>query len=210
MTAITVIAWLVCGCVAGIALVPITRRVMTVQLPTTAMLAVSGVLTAALWGALAWLRPTWPELVVDSVFIALAVSLALVDVVEYRLPKLLVRSLYVASIGASIGVQLTDGDARHLLRAAIGMICLLLIYLVIAMTFPGDLGAGDVRLAGIIGWVLAWHSWATLLMGAVLGTFAGALLAVAVMITRHSHRGGHLPAGPTMLLGALGALMLAP
>jgi leader peptidase (prepilin peptidase)/N-methyltransferase len=210
MTAAQIVAvWALIGGVTGAALVPVARRTMLTARPVTSTLAVSIALTAAAWGLLAWRQPAWPELVVYSAFAALAVPLALVDSFERRLPTPLVHALYVALIVASAGVGLMDGDAGRMLRAAFGMAGSLLIYLVIAMAFPGDLGAGDVRLAGAIGWVLAWHSWPTLLTGAVIGAAAGAVLGVAFMMARGALRGVRLPAGPTMVFGALSALVLA-
>ncbi len=182
---------------------------MVTARPAVTVLAMSVLLTAAAWGVLAWRGPTWSDLVVYSAFAMLAVPLALVDAHEQRLPTPLMRSLYVVSIAMSAAVELLDGDAGRVLRAALGLAGSLLVYLVIAMAHPGDLGAGDVRLAGVIGWVLAWHSWSTLLVGAVLGAAAGGVLTVAAMVTLRMTRGVRVPAGPTMLLGALGALALA-
>lgn len=205
-TAQTVAAWMLAGGVAGAALTPVTRRTMLTARPMASVLTASIVLTTAAWGLLAWRQPAWPELVVYSAFAALAVPLALVDVFERRLPTPLVRSLYVVLVVASAGVGLMEGDAGRMLQATFGMAGSLLVYLIIAMAFPGDLGAGDVRLAGAIGWVLAWHSWPTLLTGALLGAAAGAVLGVVFMVARGALRGVHLPAGPTMILGALSAL----
>lgn len=202
-------AWTLLGGLAGAALAPVTRRTMVTARPAVTVLAMSVLLTAAAWGVLAWRGPTWSDLVVYSAFAMLAVPLALVDAHEQRLPTPLMRSLYVVSIAMSAAVELLDGDAGRVLRAALGMAGSLLVYLVIAMAHPGDLGAGDVRLAGVIGWVLAWHSWSTLLVGAVLGAAAGGVLTVAAMVTLRMTRGVRVPAGPTMLLGALGALALA-
>ena len=206
MIAVHTAAWALSGGAVGAALAPVTHRVMRSRPPMIAVLTVSAVVTLALWGLLAWRRQAWPELVVDSALAGLAVPLALVDVVERRLPTPLIRSLYAVSIAAAAGL---DWDVGRLIRAAVGMTASLLVYLAIAMAFPGDLGAGDVRLAGAIGWILAWHSWSTLLAGAVLGAAAGGLAGAAFLAFRRSSQNRHMPAGPTMLLGALGALWLA-
>lgn len=60
------------------------------------------------------------------------------------------------------------------IRAGTRMAVALAVFLAIGMTTPDAIGAGDVRLAGAVGWVLAWHGWATLALGATL--FAAAMM----------------------------------
>jgi leader peptidase (prepilin peptidase)/N-methyltransferase len=67
------------------------------------------------------------------------------------------------------------------------------------------MGFGDVRLAGLIGGVLAYVSWPALLFGAFGGFFLGALAGVAVL-ARGGDRKAALPFGPFMLAGALVAI----
>lgn len=206
----SVLSWTLLGAAAGAALVPVTNRITKVHLVTALVLPVSLTLTAVAWGALAWRRGDWPNVLVYSAFAALAVPLAIVDTLERRLPGPLMRTLYAAMITLSAAVALPHGDGYSLLRAATGMAASLLVYLAIAMAAPGNLGAGDVRLAGVIGWVLAWHGWTTLITGAVLGTMAGGVVATILIVSRRVPSYGHLPAGPTMMFGALAALMVAP
>ncbi|WP_460401607.1 hypothetical protein [Actinophytocola sediminis] len=136
-----------------------------------------------------------------SALAALAVPLAIIDAREQRLPLPLIHSAYAAVIAPLTASALLDGDMTNALRAASGMTISLLFYLTIALTSPGNLGAGDVRLADITGWTLAWNSWETLDLGAA--TFALTTLAVLIALLRRTH----IPTGPTMLLGTFIALL---
>jgi prepilin signal peptidase PulO-like enzyme (type II secretory pathway) len=138
-----------------------------------------------------------------------AVPLAIIDTVEHRLPKQFMRSAYAALIASLVLTGLAEGDMGGLLRASIGMTGSLLVYLAIAMACPGDLGAGDVRLAGVIGWVLAWHGWTTMVAGALLGAAVGSILGLSAIVGRYAVRHTQIPAGPAMLLGAVTALLIA-
>ncbi|MGH3761022.1 MAG: hypothetical protein ACRDTB_25075 [Actinophytocola sp.] len=209
MTATQVALGVLIGAGVGAALVPMTRRSMNGQAAVGALLPVSALLTAVSWGLLAWRFPAWPALFVYGAFATLAVPLAIVDAIEYRLPTLLVRTAYAAAIGSSLIVIATEEDVGRLLRATLGMAGLLLVYLMVALAFPNDLGAGDVRLAGVIGWVLAWDSYPTLLTGAVLSAVIGGVVGIAALVARRTPRPGQVPAGPTMLLGSFVALLLA-
>lgn len=201
--------WTFLGAAVGAVLAPLSSRAAKIRIEMAVALPVSAALTAMLWGALAWRRADWPDLLVYSAFAALAVPLAVVDAFERRLPRPLMRALYAATLVLSAVIALSDGDGNRLLRAATGMTASLIVYLVIAMAAPGDLGAGDVRLAGVIGWVLAWHSWPALFVGLVLGTVAGALVGATLILARRIPRRGHIPAGPTMLFGALVTLIIS-
>jgi leader peptidase (prepilin peptidase)/N-methyltransferase len=202
------LTWALAGIIVGITLVPMTRRAMNTPMPAGLQLAVTVPLTAALFGAVRWRLPSMPEMIAYCAFAAFAISLATVDMRERRLPKPLMHATFAAVVIASMLSTSITGDTGSLIRAAIGMVCSFAVYLAIAMAFAGDLGAGDVRLAGIIGWITAWHSWSALFAGALLGTLGGCMVGVAALMTNRG-KPGHLPAAPTMLLGALLALIVA-
>jgi leader peptidase (prepilin peptidase)/N-methyltransferase len=204
-----VLLWALAGATAGAALVPVTRQAMNTAVRATLLLLVAATLTAGLFALIAWRLPAWPGLAGYSAFVAVAVPLAIVDVVEHRLPKQFMRAAYAALITSFGLTGLAEGDMGGVLRASIGLTGSLLVYLAIAMAFPGDLGAGDVRLAGVIGWVLAWHGWTTLFAGVVLGAVVGSIVGLAVIFGRRTVHRTQIPAGPAMLLGAVAALVVA-
>lgn len=196
-----VLIWTVTGLVIGAALGPTTvhlaRRPPTWHPPLSAVSAT----TAALFAMLSWRTPVSPELISYSALTALAVPLAIIDASEQRLPLPLIHSAYAAVVIPLTASAILNYDMTNALRAASGMTISLLTYLTIALASPGNLGAGDVRLAGITGWVLAWNSWEILALGTA--TFALTTLAVLIALRHQTH----IPAGPTMLLGTLIALL---
>jgi leader peptidase (prepilin peptidase)/N-methyltransferase len=67
---------------------------------------------------------------------------------------------------------------------------------------------GDVKLAGVLGWYLAYLSWRTLIYGAAGGFVISALVSVVLLATRRVDRRAHLPFGPSMLLAAVLAVIV--
>jgi leader peptidase (prepilin peptidase) / N-methyltransferase len=196
-----VLIWTVTGLVVGAALGPATVHSAHRRTARHLLLPVAAAMTAALFAVLAWRTPARAELIAFSALAALAVPLAIIDAREQRLPLPLIHSAYAAVITPLTTTALLDGNVTDALRATSGMTTSLLFYLTIALTSPGGLGAGDVRLAGITGWALAWKSWETL----ALGTAVFALTTLAMLIALRQRT--HIPAGPTMLLGTFIALL---
>jgi leader peptidase (prepilin peptidase) / N-methyltransferase len=71
------------------------------------------------------------------------------------------------------------------------------------------MGFGDVKLAGILGGVLAYLSWSTFVIGAFAGFVLGALVGVALIAGHRATRKTAIPFGPFMVAGALVALFAA-
>lgn len=199
--------WALVGAATGAALVPVTRQVMNTDTRTTPCLPLSAALTATLFALVAGRLPAWPDLLGYSAFAALAVPLATIDIAEHRLPTALIHANYVTTMIVFATSAAMAGDLSGVLRAAGGAAASLGLYLAIALAFPGELGAGDVRLAGLIGWILGWHGWTTLFLGAALGSIAGGALAAVTIASRAGQR-SQIPAGPTMLIGAFAALLI--
>jgi leader peptidase (prepilin peptidase)/N-methyltransferase len=78
-----------------------------------------------------------------------------------------------------------DGHGHALLRAAVGMIGLPATYLTVALLSRGGLGAGDIRLAALVGLALAWRSWTALTTGTLMAfgyACAAGLIAITVLL----------------------------
>jgi leader peptidase (prepilin peptidase)/N-methyltransferase len=65
------------------------------------------------------------------------------------------------------------------------------------------MGFGDVKLAGIVGGLLAYLSWSTLVVGAFAGVLIGALAGLTLMAVKRVGRKTAIPFGPWMIAGAL-------
>jgi leader peptidase (prepilin peptidase)/N-methyltransferase len=173
---------------------------------------------------LGWLRrgaqvpPPWCELAVGVAWSALAdrwavgqvssgwfplllglawltVAAGAVDLVHRRLPDALTLPalpaalLLVSPLGwASVG------------RAAAGAAVLAGAYLAVRLVAPSALGAGDVKLAGPVGAVLAAASWPAVVLGAMLAALLTAIAALIGLLSRRWGLGAAVPHGPAMLM----------
>ena len=95
------------------------------------------------------------------------------------------------------GVWLDGALCRIEITAA-----LWLAYLAMALTYPGGMGFGDVKLAGVLGLYLAWISWGALAVGAFAAFLLGGLFSIGLIIARKAGRKSGIPFGPWMLAGA--------
>jgi leader peptidase (prepilin peptidase)/N-methyltransferase len=80
--------------------------------------------------------------------------------------------------------------------------------LALALIAPGGVGAGDVRLAGPAGWMMAWHGWASLAAGTLLGFLYASFVGLTLIILRRATRSTPVPFGPAIVAGALTAIIL--
>ena len=139
-------------------------------------------------------------------FAAIGIALALIDLDVQRLPNAIVLPSYpvvAALLTVAAGVH---GSWSPLLRAVIGGAVLFAFYFALAFAYPAGMGFGDVKLAGILGGVLAYLSWRVLLVGAFGGFLLGALAGLVVLATGRGGRKTALPFGPFMITGALIAI----
>jgi leader peptidase (prepilin peptidase)/N-methyltransferase len=139
-------------------------------------------------------------------FAALGVALALIDLDVHRLPNGLVLPSYpvlAALLALAAGLQ---HDPSILLRAAIGAAALGAAYFALALAWPGGMGFGDVKLAGLVGAVLAALSFRVLVVGAAAAFLLGAVIGVAIVAAKRGNRRSAVPFGPFMVAGTLVAL----
>jgi leader peptidase (prepilin peptidase)/N-methyltransferase len=142
-------------------------------------------------------------------FAAAAIALAVIDVDHKRLPdKITLPSYPVLAILLTVAAA-AEHDWWSLARAAIGAAALFTFYFAIAFAYPAGMGMGDVKLAGLLGGVLAYLSWSALAVGAFGGFLLGAVGAVGVLATGRGGRKTAIPFGPFMIAAALLAVFVA-
>jgi len=139
----------------------------------------------------------------------LGVALAQVDGAVQRLPDRLTLPAYPAVLVLLALAAVASRDPAALVRALLGGLALGAAYLALGLLSGGQLGGGDVKLAGLLGLVLGWSGWPVLIAGACLGFFLAALTGIALLATRRITRHAALSFGPFMLTGALIALVAA-
>jgi leader peptidase (prepilin peptidase) / N-methyltransferase len=140
---------------------------------------------------------------------ALGVALSAIDITVHRLPDRLTLPAYPAMAVLLCVAAVIGHNSGALLRALLGSVALTASFLLLALLRPGQLGGGDIKLAGVTGLALGWLGWPTLVSGAVLGFVLTALFSLALLATRRISLRSAICFGPFMLSGALLAILTA-
>jgi leader peptidase (prepilin peptidase)/N-methyltransferase len=142
-------------------------------------------------------------------FTAVGVALAAIDLDLRRLPTAIIAPSYgILAVLLAVSA-IWQHDGWSLIRTAIGASALFGFFALIVVVYPAGMGMGDVRLAGLVGSVLAYLSWGTLIIGAFAGFFIGAVVGVGLIAVRRGGRKTAVPFGPFMIAGALVGLFVA-
>ncbi|MEO6529865.1 MAG: A24 family peptidase [Specibacter sp.] len=197
------------GIAAGLAAEKCARRLLpelhTAYRPRDGFVvaAVTGVLFGAMaWRfGLSWLLPAY-------LFLAVAgVVLSRIDLQHQLLPNAIVfPSLLIAPALLFLDAAM-EGRWGNLLLGAIGAAVMFVIYLILAIISPRGLGMGDVKLSAVLGFYLAYLSMGLLVLGMFLGFVVGAVTGGALVIAGLAGRKSSVPFGPSMIAGALLAIV---
>lgn len=141
-------------------------------------------------------------------FTAIGIALAAIDLDVRRLPNAIVLPSYPALAVLLAASAWWQGDWWSLARAVIGGAALFAFFLALVLVYPAGMGFGDVRLAGIVGGVMAYLSWGALLIGAFAGFLLGALTGIGLIAVRRGGRRTAVPFGPFMIAGVFVALFV--
>jgi leader peptidase (prepilin peptidase)/N-methyltransferase len=141
-------------------------------------------------------------LIVHLALAGVGLWLISIDARTHKLPNRIVLPTLGALIVLVIAEALMTADAERMLRALLGALALGVFYAVMHLASRQGMGGGDVKLAAVIGLVLAWHGWWTLLLGSAAAFLLGALFALALMLMRRANRSTRIAFGPWMILGA--------
>lgn len=131
-----------------------------------------------------------------------SIALAAIDLEHHRLPNAIVLPSYaVAALGLGVPALLA-GDVERLGTAAAGAGLLFALYFVLWLVWPGGMGMGDVKLAGVLGLYLGFSGWGALAVGAFGAFVLGGLISIALVALKRANRKSGIPFGPWMLGGA--------
>lgn len=133
---------------------------------------------------------------------AVSIALALIDLDVHRLPNAIVLPSYIVAAVLLGAASLLNGDFEALLRGSIGLVILWVAYLLMALAYPGGMGFGDVKLAGVLGLYLGYLGWGELAIGAFAAFLLGGLFAIGLVVVKRVGRKSGIPFGPWMLGGA--------
>lgn len=140
---------------------------------------------------------------------AIAVALALIDFDVQRLPDSIVLPSYVVGVLLLMPAGAVEGNWWSAVRGLLAMSILFGVYLALAMAYPGGLGFGDVKLAGLLGLYLGWVSWGSVLWATFGAFLLGGGVGLGLIAARRARGKGAIPFGPFMLAGAFLALFFA-
>lgn len=179
--------------------------------------------TAAAFAAVAWwlltplapvvaltesINPAWLPVVISLLAVAYfwltgaSIALTGIDLEHHRLPNVIVLPMYAVAV-VTLGLPaLVAGDTVRLATAAAGAGVLFAFYFVLWLVWPGGMGMGDVKLAGVLGLYLGFSGWGALAVGAFGAFILGGLVSIVLLATKRANRKSGIPFGPWMLGGA--------
>lgn len=164
---------------------------------------------ASAFGLLAWALGPVAVLPAYLIVAGFGVVLAFVDLACLRLPDPLVAASLVLGGGWLTAVSIVDGAWDALGRAGLGALLSTGAYLLLALLPGSNLGFGDVKLAGVLGFLLGWLGWPAVMLGLALPHLINGPVAVVLLLSRRAGRKTDMPLGPALLAGALLAVVVA-
>ncbi|MEV4597616.1 A24 family peptidase [Amycolatopsis sp. NPDC049253] len=158
--------------------------------PVSPVVAVAVVVAALLvvgwrWREGRWAEWWWP---VPWVLTVVGVPLGLADVRHRRLPDVVTLPAYPAMATALTVAAVSGGGVTLLAGAAAGVLVFGGVHLVVHRVEPARLGAGDVKLAGVLGAVLGALGWASVAVAAVVAAGLSAVVAVGAQVRAIARR----------------------
>lgn len=139
---------------------------------------------------------------------AVAVPLTVIDLRLHRLPDAIVLPSY-AVCAVLLVPAVATGGWTDVVRAVAAMAAVWAGYYALAWLYPGGMGFGDVKLAGLLGLCLGPLGWPAVLIGVLAGFLLGGLAGSALLLSGRAGRKTALPFGPFMLAGAFLAVFAA-
>lgn len=153
----------------------------------------------------------WATILTLAAFLylaAISIALTLIDLDTHKLPNRIVLPAYVVGILLLTAASVLTADFDSLIRAGIGMAAMFVAYFAMALAYPGGMGFGDVKLAGVLGLFLAWLGWGQLLVGAFAAFVLGGVFSIILLVLRRAGRKSGIPFGPWMVGGAWVGILL--
>jgi leader peptidase (prepilin peptidase)/N-methyltransferase len=156
-------------------------------------------LTAALCVGAVLAHPSGARLVLGIVTVLVLVPAALIDLEHRIIPNRLTAAGAVLALAAGTALDPSGEPQRLIAAAAAGG-----LLLAAALAYPGGMGMGDVKLAGVMGLLLGRAVGAALLVALVAGVLAG-MAVIARKGTREGRKTA-IPFGPFLATGGLASV----
>lgn len=156
---------------------------------------VAGVGFAGLWAT------NGPSLqtAIMSAYFSIFLLIFVLDIVDRWVPN----ALIFPTAGLVLIVSGATGHPPLRSTLAGGIVGFVWFYL-IAIAYPGALGAGDVKLAGLIGLMTGFPN---VVMALGLGILVGGVVAALLLVSGKKQRKSYIPYAPFLVVGALCTLL---
>jgi len=151
---------------------------------------------------------SYPELIGLLILSVLTLPLIVIDITEHRLPNLLTFFGLISGILVATASSIINNNFGILFQAvALSLLSGFIFYTLNILT-RGGMGMGDVKLAAMLGALMAPFGPANLFAGFVFAFLIGSIISIALLISRRASRKSMIPFGPAMLFGSWLALCL--
>jgi len=134
-------------------------------------------------------------------------ALGIIDAVTHRVPRYINGLIITIAVPFIVLDALVNWDLANLLRAGAGAVALFVVYIVIGVASRGGFGKGDVLLAPVVGFALAYRDWSTLLTGTALTFIIAGVASAVLLATKRVGRRDHIAFGPYIAAGTLLSLI---
>ena len=154
----------------------------------------------------------WDPFLLVLPVVPVCAALALVDLHTRLLPKRLVLPATALAVLAGVVDSLAARDSDALVRGLIGLVVARSFYWLLWRVHSAGMGFGDVRLAALLGFPLAYVGGAQFLVGMYAGFLVFALPGLVRALVRWDRAllRAPYPFGPAMVVGALLGLVWGP
>ena len=180
----------------------------TDRMPLRRLRMWSAIATTVGFAALAWRFGAHPALPALLALVATGVVLSIVDLTEHRLPNAVeLPTVAIVAVLLVLASALT-GEWLRLAWALAGGAGMFLLYFTLALISPAGMGMGDVKFAAPLGLALGWFGWNVWVVGLAAGFIIGGVVSLIALLLRRVTLRGSIPFGPSMLAGALVAILV--
>ena len=138
----------------------------------------------------------------------LTVPLVVTDIKEHRLPNSLTLTGFLAGIGVSILLAIKENNFSPLIQSLSAALLAGFAFLLLNLASRGGMGMGDVKLAVMLGALIAPFGWQVLVMGFIVAFVLGAIIGLILLMSKRASRKTLIPFGPYLLIGAWVSLFI--
>lgn len=194
---VPVLSWVVLRAKCRSSATPISARYPFIEL-----------LTAVVFGLLAW---RFEELIQLSAFLVLGASCVALSAIDFDTKTLPTRLVYFTLIVGAVllGIAaIVNNEPSHALNAAISSAAVATLFFVTWYIAPRGIGFGDVRFSAALALFMGWLGFGHVFVGITLAFLLGAVAGLALMVFGRAGRKSSIPFGPFLAIGALIAILV--